>query len=140
MQSAAFITFPHQYSNPEDEAEGINLEKPEESINELVDPNTTVITQSDIKIKYDFPLANPIIFSYHSDFGFNRADLARIISEEYHKLYDTENEFIDNQNLPEDVDVQGLYGIDWDVSLVSLTLISVRYLGNDLYELEIEQS
>lgn len=132
------ITFPHSYINPEDIAEGINLENPEESIEDLQDPDTTVINFSDIRIKYNYPLGNPVIFSYHSDFGFSRANLARIISKQYHRMYDQENESILNQGLPESVETHGPYNIEWNVPLNTLTLISMRNIGDNLYTLEIE--
>lgn len=67
----------------------VRLDDPEEDIHLMDGPQTVVIPEDWIKIKYTYPLKTPIVREHGSKSGFTREDLVRLISRDYKQIYQT---------------------------------------------------
>lgn len=120
----------------------ISLADPEDDIAAQKAPNELVIPLGTIRIRYDYPLENEVIHEYLADRdeGFTRAYLARIISDEYKKIYQEEEAAVgDPGHVPGMLNrapSQGPYGI-WGHDLGDLLLRTVEQSDEekDLFEL-----
>ena len=69
----------------------INIEKPENQINRLIDADKVVITDSELTLVIDYPLNKPAEFILKSSGkGFTKKQLVLEISKKYHEIYEAE--------------------------------------------------
>ena len=67
----------------------VDYEK-EEIKETLKKPNKIVIKDKETSIYFNYPLDNPVSFSYGNDKGFTNMDLFQCVYEGYKKIYDEE--------------------------------------------------
>lgn len=93
-----------------------------------------------IKVRYTYPLGNPVTFEYHSDKeeGFTRVELARKICAGYAKIYEEEGEAETiAPHLLNRAQSDGLYGI-WGHDIENLMLHTVEQVEGNLFELGVD--
>lgn len=79
----------------------INIEKPENQINRLIDADKVVITDSEVTLIIDYPLNKPaefILKSYGK--GFTKKQLVLEISKKYHEIYKAEESSAKTKTIP----------------------------------------
>lgn len=74
-------------SADEPQYEFVRIMDPREDISLMIGAFDPVVSDSEIQIIYDYPLKEPISFSHRNEKGFTRADLARCVSDDYHRIY-----------------------------------------------------
>ena len=108
---------------------GIDEDYYPDEISTIIDPNSVIISDNNIKIEFSFSLAKPILFSFGNKEGFSRKNLYSCIKGGYRKIYDkgmnnkwvNNNPHIINSGLP-----IGPYGI-LNPGLEEITLGSLRF-------------
>jgi len=105
---------------------------------EFIKHDEVVITDSDIKICFNYPLSHPVEFDFHSDLGFQRKQLVDLIAQTYKKIYDEEEATIEEQKVvPLETRIEngglinrnatdGKYGI-WGHDMGDLWLEGIQY-------------
>lgn len=102
----------------------IRLAFPEEDLALMNDPTDQVISKNEVTLIYKYPFKSPIKMRHLSENGFNRSELIRRISKDYHKIY---------QTMPEKIEDQG-YKSDLDY----LVCTGIRPIDNETYEVNVE--
>lgn len=57
----------------------------------ITNPNEILVKEEKIRVLFDYPLRNIVVFDFENKNGFSRMDLYKIIHETYKKIYDEEN-------------------------------------------------
>jgi hypothetical protein len=118
----------------------IHLKDPTYDIEHLENADE-IVTGKDIRIRFIYPLNGEFIFEYHKvNQGYTRKELAKLISDEYKRIYAEEEEDAGDpgmipgmyNRLPS----HGRYGI-WGHYLSDLLLYEVRFDGH-VYNLGID--
>ena len=79
----------------------INIEKPENQINRLIDADKVVITYSEVTLVIDYPLNKPAEFILKSSGkGFTKKQLVFEISKKYHEIYEAEESSAKTKTIP----------------------------------------
>jgi hypothetical protein len=79
----------------------INIEKPENQINRLIDADKVVITYSEVTLVIDYPLNKPAEFILKSSGkGFTKKQLVIEISTKYHEIYEAEESSAKTKTIP----------------------------------------
>jgi hypothetical protein len=79
----------------------INIEKPENQINRLIDADKVVITDSEVTLVIDYPLNKPTEFILkNSGKGFTKKQLVLEISKKYHEIYEAEESSAKTKTIP----------------------------------------
>lgn len=99
------VSFSYRYDTLDDEDDEdnkspyIQLSDPDESINGQLEPKEIVINKPLIRIVFDYPLIQPVTYTYHADTenGFTRTHLARCVVAGYNRIYTEENDFVEKQ-------------------------------------------
>lgn len=129
----------------------ISIKDPEKYLGELVDKDEIVLKSNRAILLIDYPLNNPIQIEIKSKEkqGFNRVELIRLISQEYHRIYNEEEASAKVKTIPLEEreglinrnQTNGKYGI-WghDIEDLDLSAIIVHITNNStpLLELYIE--
>ncbi len=76
----------------DDYSEYVHIADPDYDIKNMDDADEVVIDTPNISIVYDYPLRRHFTVSYDSESGFTRAQLVRLISDEYQNIYDVEEQ------------------------------------------------
>lgn len=103
----------------------------------IKNPDEIVIPLKEIKIKYTYPLSNPVVFTYQSEDGFTRLMLINNICETYKNIYKLEGdpgrawEGSFNRGTS-----YGPYGI-WGHDIEDLSLDAMYQLNNGMFQLGI---
>jgi hypothetical protein len=118
----------------------IHLKDPTYDIEHLENADE-IVTGKDIRIRFIYPLSEEFIFKYHkTNQGYTRGELAKLISDEYKRIYAEEEEDDGYQgDIPgmyNRMPSHGRYGIRGHY-LSDLLLCEVRYDGN-VYDLGID--
>ena len=56
----------------------------------MVDPDGVVVTDEDVRIKFDYPLGHEVVLDFHSRKGFTRKQFWKAIHDGYKRIYDEE--------------------------------------------------
>jgi hypothetical protein len=135
------IAFNVKTDNKQTYADGIipfaNIDKPDADIKNLVDKDVTVITQNKITVIIDYPLTNAYKFTTTSPKGFTRQALLLAISNQYHQVYDQEEQTATVKTIPENArglrqvrnSTNGKYGI-WGHDLDDIVLADILVYQN----------
>jgi len=77
----------------------IQLSNPDESVARQRYPAEVVIPMPAIRLEFDYPLAQPVIYGYQADTpgGFSRIHLARCVVAGYNRIYKEEDDFVQKQ-------------------------------------------
>lgn len=77
----------------------IQLSNPDQSIARQRAPAEVVIPMPVIRIQFDYPLGEPVIYDYQADTpsGFSRIHLARCVVAGYNRIYKEEGDFVKKQ-------------------------------------------
>jgi hypothetical protein len=107
----------------------------------IKNPDEIVIPLKEIKIKYTYPLSNPVVFTYQSEDGFTRLMLINNICETYKNIYKLEEEISDAPGRAWEGSLNrgtsdGPYGI-WGHDIDDLSLDAMYQLNNGMFELSI---
>jgi hypothetical protein len=79
----------------------INIEKPGNQINRLIDADKVVITYSEVTLVIDYPLNKPAEFILKSSGkGFTKKQLVFEISKKYHEIYEAEESSAKTKTIP----------------------------------------
>ena len=119
----------------------IHLEDPDEDIENLEQPNE-IVTPKDIRIRFRYPLSQEFVFEYHNtNNGYTRRELAKLISDEYKRIYEEEEEDDGDPGMIPGMynrnSSHGRYGI-WGHYLGDLLLHEVISEGGGMYRLGID--
>lgn len=112
----------------------ISMDKTENEIARLIEPEKIVIEQTEITLIIDYPLNNPARFILKSPKnGFSKKYLIQLISKKYHEIYELEERSAKNKTIPLEKreglinrnQTDGKYGI-WGHDLSDLDLSSIE--------------
>ena len=113
-------------------------------INNLIEADEIVISDSEVEIYIDYPLNNPFKFKLKSDFGFSRKQLILAISKKYKAIYEEEENTAKVKTVPLNQrkgiinrnETDGKYGI-WGHDLEDLDLSTIEVYRNKENKLEL---
>jgi len=127
----------------------IPLSNPDQSLARQRHPAEVVIPMPVIRIQFDYPLAQPVIYEYQADTpgGFSRIHLARCVVAGYNRIYKEEDDFVAKQKIEEKPHTgpymfnrrttNGPHGI-WGHSLGDLVLHTVEQVEDNLFSLGVD--
>lgn len=116
----------------------INIEKPNQRIDSLIDADEVVLSFDKATIIIDYPLKKQVSFDVTSTTGgFSRKQLIMLISQKYHDIYTEEERTLNTKVVPADQrkellnrnETDGKYGI-WGHDLSDLDLSSIDVYKN----------
>lgn len=154
-RTSSEITFQVKVSNQDDleifedgVIPWISIDRPEKSLKNLINKDEIVIRSNKAILLIDYPLNKPVkieIKSQNSN-GFSRANLIKLISEEYKRIYQEEEESTKTKTVPLEEreglinrnQTNGIYGI-WghDIDDLDLSRIIVHQEKNNIPILEL---
>ena len=123
----------------------INIEKPEDQIDRLIDADKVVITSSEITLVIDYPLNKPAKFKLKSsEKGFTKKQLVLEISKKYREIYEFEESSAKTKTIPVEKreglinrnQTDGKYGI-WGHDIGDLDLSSADVYKTESGEIQI---
>jgi hypothetical protein len=74
------------------DSSSISIASPEQDFAKMENPDEIVIKEKKVTISFDYPFDDSNFFSFENPKGFSRIDLARIVCEQYKKMYQEERE------------------------------------------------
>lgn len=142
------VTFESRYDeslgwdNEDNVSPYISIANPESDIQNQRQPDEIVIPLTTIKIEYDYPLSCRVIFEHTNLAGFTRADLARLVSQDYHHIYDEEVETSATEiglipGMFNRTRSNGTYGI-WGHEIGDLVLRQVRQMNDNIFCVSVD--
>jgi hypothetical protein len=91
-------------------------------LNRILNPDEIVIRAHAITIVYDYPLSREVKIAHKQKGGWTRADIARVIREDYERIYRDEDSAVE----PAQHESAGPYGI-WGHEIGDLVIEAVKY-------------
>ncbi len=149
MSKKIIVEFQHLYDQKKgwDDEDNIspyvNMEYPDDDISSLTNGNEIVIPMREINIEYNYPLSHivRIPMKSKSPKGFTRAELAKKISEGYHRIYREEEQDVPNPGhitgMFNRKSSNGRHGI-WGHDLGNLVLHRVEQRKENLFSIFID--
>ncbi len=109
----------------------IDLKTPDRSLNNQRYPDEIVIKMSLIRIQFDYPLEQPVIYEYVADTieGFTRRHLAKCVVQGYKRIYKEEDDFVTKQKH----EAKYGYAYLWMLVALRLNLIDMFPLGQKTF-------
>ncbi|WP_066759364.1 hypothetical protein [Crocinitomix algicola] len=126
----------------------ISINDPENSLDNLLEKDKIVLNTKEAILLIDYPLNKPVEIKIKSqkDVGFSRGELIRLISQEYHRIYQEEEETAKVKTVPLEEreglinrnETDGKYGI-WghDIGDLDLSAIIVHFKNGSIPKLEL---
>lgn len=126
----------------------ISINDPENSIDNLLEKDKIVLKSKEAILLIDYPLNKPVEIKIKSqkEVGFRRGELIRLISQEYHRIYQEEEESSSVKTIPLEEregminrnETDGKYGI-WghDIRDLDLSAIIVHSKKGSIPKLEL---
>ena len=129
----------------------VPIKNPEKFIADLIDKDKIVVKQNDAVLVIDYPLENPIEIEIKSEDsnGFKKSELIEIISREYKRIYQEEEDSAQIKTIPKNErkgvinrnKTNGKYGIwghDIDDLVLSAIIVKKTKNGKIILELDVE--
>jgi len=135
--------YEEKWDDPDNISPYISLAGPADDIGRQRFPNEIVIPMQNIRVLYNYPLSNPVIYPFKADTpqGFTRAHLARKVADGYKRIFDEEEAAVGNPGhlagMSNRASSSGLHGI-WGHDLGNLMLHTVVQKEDDLFELGVD--
>jgi len=102
----------------------------------IVNPDVIVTTDKKIVIHFDYPLNNPVDFTFTSKKGFTRAEFYKCICKGYKQIYATEDRDVGKtgniQGILNRATSRGRYGI-WGHHIEDLVIEGITKRNNKYY-------
>ncbi|MCG2616043.1 hypothetical protein LZZ85_17235 [Terrimonas sp. NA20] len=111
----------------------ISLENPGPDLARLPDAGELLISAPEIRVAIEYPLKDEFIFTLKSNGAFTKGQLVQLISDQYHKIYKTEERSASVKTIPPKQrrglynrnETNGDFGI-WGHDLSDLVLSRIR--------------
>ena len=126
----------------------ISISNPSSDIENLIDKNEIVLASTEALLVIDYPLTNAteIKLTTLNPLGFSKKELIQLISIEYNRIYEEEEESAHQKTIPLEEreglinrnKTDGNYGI-WghDIGDLDLSIIAVHKTPDDLFVLQL---